>query len=146
MRKFFSIMCLALISMLSMTSCSNPGVDVSEELVKIQKPWLFGSGGVIMEPLTEGRQILALSTDFVRYNVKPKKYDEKFNDITTYDNNPVADMEYMTTFTNMTVNQYLTLRSLEIEKEKIEMVKGKDKVSIVMASGANGPVNTIPLI
>ena len=48
----------------------------------------------------------------------------------------LADMEYKNTFTGMTVDQYLSLRALEIEKEKIEMVKGKQNVSIIMSSGS----------
>lgn len=49
----------------------------------------------------------------------------------------LADMEYKNTFTGMSVDQYLKLRSLEIEKEKIEMIKGKENVSIIMSSGNN---------
>jgi regulator of protease activity HflC (stomatin/prohibitin superfamily) len=49
----------------------------------------------------------------------------------------LADMEYKNTFTGMSVDQYLHLRALEIEKEKIEMVKGKQNVSIIMSSGGS---------
>jgi regulator of protease activity HflC (stomatin/prohibitin superfamily) len=48
----------------------------------------------------------------------------------------LADMEYKNTFTGMSVDQYLSIRALEIEKEKIEMVKGKQNVSIIMSSGS----------
>lgn len=95
MKKFLTFL-IAIVALFSMQSCTNPGVDAGEELVKIQKPWLFGSGGVVMEPLTEGRQILALSTDYVVYNMKPVKYEENFDNIITHDNNPIDFTAYIT--------------------------------------------------
>lgn len=278
MRKFLFMCMTALLLASAMTSCQMKGVDGGEEMVIIQKPWFFGSGGVVDEPAVAGRHWLALSTDYEIYNIKPVKYEESFDDVITYDNNPVdfsayiqlqilsgetprlhesfgknwyknnvedqfrakvrnkcsqykmftlstdrkivdslevaifnemvayvesidlpvdvqqviigkvtppkavldettktaaatqsiktqdarknaelarmaadsakaeADMAYKNNFDGMTINQYLWLRQLEIEKEKIDMVKGKDKVSIIMQSGSGGsPTPTIPL-
>ena len=36
---------------------------------------------------------------------------------------------------DFSVEEYLTLRQLEIEKEKIQMVKDKENVTIVLSSG-----------
>ena len=258
-----------LMSVVTLTSCSLPGVDAGEEMVLIQKPWFFGSGGVVAEPVVSGRSLLAFSTEYEKYTRQPIKYSENFTDVITYDNNPVdfnahvqiqlvkgespvlhekfgrnwyenniedqfrakirgycskyqmftlstdrkivdsleivilnemkdyvasidmpvkinqviigkvtppkavllettktaaetqaiktqetreirefarqnadiakakADMAYKNTFSGMTTNQYLYLRSLEIEMEKIEMVKGKNNVSINMVQGAS---------
>ncbi|EPR7483880.1 TPA: SPFH domain-containing protein [Vibrio parahaemolyticus] len=49
-----------------------------------------------------------------------------------------ADKAYMTEF-GMNPEQYLHLRALELEKEKIEVVKDKDNVSILMSSGSAQP-------
>jgi len=254
--------------MMSTQSCSLKGIDSGEEGVMVKKPYIFGSGGIDMSPLSTGRHTLAISTEVIIYNIKPVKYTEDFDDVITNDNNPVdftayitlqaksgetpklhqnfgekwysnnveeqfraklrgycsqykmftlttdrnvldsleiivkremqeyidkldipvkvieitigkvtppdevlvettktaaekqaiktqqaredkenarrnadrakalADMEYKNTFTGMTVDQYLQLRALEIEKEKIEMVKGKQNVSIIMSSGS----------
>lgn len=45
-----------------------------------------------------------------------------------------ADKAYMTSF-GMTVRQYIALRHLEIEKEKVDLVKNKKNVHIIMSSG-----------
>ncbi|CAH7345159.1 Band 7 domain-containing protein [Vibrio crassostreae] len=50
----------------------------------------------------------------------------------------LADKAYMTKF-GMNIEQYLRLRDLELEKEKIEMVKDKENVSILMSSGPATP-------
>ena len=47
-----------------------------------------------------------------------------------------ADDAYKRKF-GMTTKEYLQLRALEIEKEKLEVVKGKDNVHIVMTTGGN---------
>ena len=275
MKNLFQLLAIIMIAF-TFTGCTNPGVDAGEEMVIIQKPWIFGSGGVKEDPVTSGRKVLALSTDYVKYNVKPVKHEEKFDDVITLDNNPVdftgyvqtqirekqtpklhkkfgekwyennvedqfrakirgycskyrmftlstdrnvvdsleliilqemqeyiksidmpvdinqviigkvtpprevldettktaaatqsiktqearqlaesarenadiakakADMAYMNAFSGMTVNQYLMLRSLEIEKEKIDMVKGKKNVTINMVQGG-GASPVIPL-
>ena len=275
MRKLNILLMLILSTFL--LSCSTMGIDGGEELVIVKKPWFFGSSGVVDTPDTEGRSYLAWSTSGVRYDVKPLKYEEVFDDVMTYDNNPVdfsayiilqiengttpyihsnfginwydnniedqyramvrnacskypmfvlstnrkivdslenvirldmenyitklglpvktiqviigkvsppkevldetvktaaaiqsiktqesrvlaekarefadlaksnADQAYLTNFKGMTINQYLILRQLEIEKEKIEMIKGKENVSIVMQSSSNGVIPTIPL-
>lgn len=53
----------------------------------------------------------------------------------------LADKAYMVKF-GMSTDQYLRLRQLEIEKEKIEMVKTKQNVHIIMNSGGGQTVST----
>lgn len=275
MKRVFGIMFMLLTLSVTFTACSLPSVEGGEEMVVTQKPWIFGSSGVIDESYPSGRYWLALTTSYDIYDVKPVKYEETFTDVITYDNNPVdfsaylvleinkgeahilheqfgkkwyknniedqfrkgvrnkcsqftmfvlstnrsivdsleqvlfnemreyvqeinlpvnvkeviigkvtppadvlrettktaaqtqaiktqearrlsensrkeadiskaeADMAYMNAFRGMTINQYLTLRSLEIEKEKIDMIKGKNNVSIIMQSGSNADVTPI---
>lgn len=45
-----------------------------------------------------------------------------------------ADKSYMKNF-GMTVREYIALRQLEIEKEKVELVRNKKNVHIIMSSG-----------
>ena len=51
MKKFLAMFSIALVAMLSMSSCHGvrPGAD--EEAVLIDKPWFFGHGGVDMTPV-----------------------------------------------------------------------------------------------
>jgi regulator of protease activity HflC (stomatin/prohibitin superfamily) len=49
-------------------------------------------------------------------------------------NKAIADKAYQAQM-NMSVDQYLHLRALEIEKEKVELVRDKQNVSIIMGQG-----------
>jgi regulator of protease activity HflC (stomatin/prohibitin superfamily) len=49
-------------------------------------------------------------------------------------NKAIADNAYRSQM-GMTIDQYLHLRALEIEKEKVELVKEKQNVSIIMGQG-----------
>lgn len=49
-------------------------------------------------------------------------------------NKAIADQAYKVQM-GMTINEYLQLRNLEIEKEKIELVRDKQNVTIVMGQG-----------
>lgn len=98
---------LILSLLFSFGSCQMPGVDAGEELVVIQKPWFFGSGGIKKEPVTSGRPLLAISTDFVKYNIKPVKHTENFEDVITYDNNPVNFEAYIQIRINSGKTPYL---------------------------------------
>jgi regulator of protease activity HflC (stomatin/prohibitin superfamily) len=49
-------------------------------------------------------------------------------------NKAIADNAYKTQM-NMTIKEYLDLRHLEIEKEKVELVRDKQNVSIIMGQG-----------
>ncbi len=57
-------------------------------------------------------------------------------------NKAIADRAYRENF-GMSTLEYLRLRELEIEKEKLEIVRGKDNVSIILNSGAIPMFNSI---
>lgn len=75
--------------MLTLSSCAVATVNADEELVFVEKPILFGSGGVDSEPLTSGSQWRWFSTDEVIFKVSPIQYEEEFKDIFTSDNTPI---------------------------------------------------------
>lgn len=79
---------LVLASLL-MTSCSFSKVDADEEAVLIEKPWIFGHGGVCDTPIQTGSTWMALTTEVVKFKITPIQYDEKFTDIMSSDNTPV---------------------------------------------------------
>lgn len=82
---------------LSINGCVSPSsVDAGEEGVMIKKPWVFGHGGVDMEPIKTGLIWTAWSTEVVRVNIKPFNVTEPFDDLITIDNNPVDFSIHMT--------------------------------------------------
>lgn len=58
-------------------------------------------------------------------------------------NKAIADMAYQTQM-KMTISEYLHLRQLEIEKEKVELIKDNKNVSIIFGGG-NGLPTTYPV-
>jgi len=55
-------------------------------------------------------------------------------------NKAIADKAYQSQM-NMTTSEYLQLRQLEIEKEKVELVRDKQNVTIVMGQGLTPTIN-----
>jgi regulator of protease activity HflC (stomatin/prohibitin superfamily) len=88
----------AVISAFMFSGCITPSsVDAGEEAVLVKKPWFFGHGGVDPEPEKTGLVWTAFSTEVIRINVKPFNITEPFDDLITYDNNPV-DFDIHLTF------------------------------------------------
>ena len=50
-------------------------------------------------------------------------------------NKAIADKSYQNEM-GMTITQYLSLRQLEIEKEKIELIKDKKDITIIFGQGS----------
>lgn len=96
MRKIIGL-CTILVALL-FTGCVTPSsVDAGEEAVLVKKPYFFGHGGVDQESIKTGLVWTAFSTEVVRINVKPFNISEQFDDLITYDNNPV-DFDIHLTF------------------------------------------------
>jgi hypothetical protein len=70
-------LCLA-VGLGGLTGCFTPGVDAGHEGVLVEKPLVFGHGGVNPNPVPPGRTLVALTTDLVQIDVRPKQYDEDF--------------------------------------------------------------------
>ncbi|MDU1891282.1 MAG: SPFH domain-containing protein [Dysgonomonas sp.] len=93
---FLFIMLLTMIVVAgSFTSCSAPGVNAGEELVIVKKPIIFGSGGVEKNPITSGTTWKVWTTDVFRYDIKPVKYEEDFDDIMSDENTPLDITAYV---------------------------------------------------
>lgn len=93
-----SLSLLVILITFMFNGCFSPSsVDAGEEGVLVKKPWFFGHGGVSDEPIKTGLEWTAWSTEVVRVNVKPFNITEPFDDLITYDNNPV-DFEINLTF------------------------------------------------
>lgn len=90
--KNFKFILLAIVVMISFTSCDICTVDGGEEGVFIKKPWFFGEGGVDPNALTSGSEWKVWSTDYVVYSVINTKYTENFDDVATNETTPV-DMD-----------------------------------------------------
>ena len=87
MKKF--IFMTALLSIFMFTSCSLATVDGGQEGVFVLKPMFFGNGGVDENPLKEGSEWKAFTTDFYVYDVTNRKYSENLDDIATNETTPV---------------------------------------------------------
>lgn len=80
----------ALLAMSQLTGCFNLSqADANEEIVLIAQPYLFGSGGIYSEPVTNGSSWVAWSTKEVKYTVSPKSYSISFQDVISSDNVPI---------------------------------------------------------
>lgn len=69
-------------------------VDPGFEGVLTQKP-LFGDGGVVEEPVRPGRVWKSWLTSIDHVDVRPKKFDETFDDVVSWDNIPVDFTAYV---------------------------------------------------
>jgi len=81
--------------MTSMTSCYRVAPDADEEAVLIQKPWFFGHGGVIDQPVSAGLSWAWWTTNAEYFKITPQRYDEKFDDIFSNDNTPLDFNSYI---------------------------------------------------
>lgn len=95
MKNIFGVCLVLIFSVSVLTSCSGVDVNGGEEAVFVKKPWIFGRGGVVDEPLIEGQAWKVFTTDAVKFDVKPVQYEEPFDDIITEDNNPVDFNAYI---------------------------------------------------
>ena len=76
-------------------SCTVVDPNPGEVAVLVDKPILFGNGGIRHETWPTGRQYTWVSTDWEKYVVTPIMYEEHFENIMTSDNNPVSFSAYI---------------------------------------------------
>jgi len=87
---------IAITLIMSVSACTPSSVGAGEEGVMIAKPYVFGSGGVYSKPIEAGLTWTAMSTEVVRYDVKPVKFKERFVDLTASDNVAIDFDSYLT--------------------------------------------------
>jgi regulator of protease activity HflC (stomatin/prohibitin superfamily) len=77
-------------SMLALWGCSSYGPDAGHEVVLIEKPWVFGHGGVVDEPVKTGLTFTAWTTHGVDVNMQPQKHEVEMDDTMTSDGVPIS--------------------------------------------------------
>ena len=81
---------LLLAAMTQLTGCFNLSTaDANEEVVLIPQPYIFGEGGILDEPVSNGASWVAWSTKEVSYIVSPVSYEISFADVISSDNIPI---------------------------------------------------------
>src|SRR5262245_47158891 len=64
---------------------SSHAPDAGHEVVLIKKPWFFGHGGVVEQPVKTGRTFTAITTDGIDVYMQPQKYEADLKDTMTND-------------------------------------------------------------
>ena len=78
-----------------LSSCAGISPNGDEEAVLIEKPWIWGHGGINTDPVKSGNEWVALSTECVKFKIVPMTYTEKFDNLMTADNTPVDFSVYI---------------------------------------------------
>lgn len=90
MKRLFMNFFVAIMAMLSLTSCIGcTTVDADEETVLIDKPWFFGHGGVQEKAVETGLEWIWWSTDTETFKIIPIKHQVDMNDLFSDDNTPL---------------------------------------------------------
>lgn len=98
MKRMIVIAMAAVIPLLS--GCSANAPDAGEVGVWVEKPLLFGHGGVDPTAVTTGRSYGAFTSNVVYVNARPYRINEPFEDLTTSDKTPVIFTVYLTVQNN----------------------------------------------
>jgi regulator of protease activity HflC (stomatin/prohibitin superfamily) len=70
--------------------CSVYSPDAGHEIVLVEKPMVFGHGGVDSEPVKTGRSYGAPTTEGVDVYMQPQKYETEMHDTMTSDGVPIS--------------------------------------------------------
>jgi len=83
-------MVFSLVIAVATTGCSFKEANAGHEVVLIEKPWIFGHGGVDPEPVRAGMTITAVTTDGIDVSMQPMKFDTELPDTMTSDGVPIT--------------------------------------------------------
>jgi regulator of protease activity HflC (stomatin/prohibitin superfamily) len=81
---------LVMLIAVGLGGCSVYSPDAGHEIVLIEKPWIFGHGGVDSDPIKPGRTFAAITTDGVDVYMQPQKFDTEMHDTMTSDGVPIS--------------------------------------------------------
>lgn len=84
-----NIVLLGIIGLIA-AACGRAAPDSGQEAVLIRKPWIFGHGGVVPDPVKTGLTYTAITTQAVYISVVPQLVKEHFADIMTSDGVPLS--------------------------------------------------------
>lgn len=82
------------LTLITMSSCNYVAIKGDEEVVVVQQPYIFGSGGVVDEPVSSGSFWKAWSSSIITFKITPQTVEEHFDDLITDDNNAVDFSAY----------------------------------------------------
>jgi regulator of protease activity HflC (stomatin/prohibitin superfamily) len=77
-------------AMAMVAGCSSYSPDAGHEIVLVEKPLIFGHGGVNPEPVRTGRSYAAITTDGIDVYMQPFKYETELPDTMTKDGVPIT--------------------------------------------------------
>jgi SPFH domain / Band 7 family len=80
----------AAIALCGLTGCSVAAPNAGHEVVWVEKPLLFGHGGVDQTPVTAGREYGAMTSDAIDVDMLPQRVDMEFDDMMTSSGVPVS--------------------------------------------------------
>lgn len=109
-------------------------INLPVEVMQVSIGAITPPSEVLFETKQTAAQNQSILTQNARKNAEDARKDAEVS-------KAIADKSYQTQM-NMTVDQYLALRQLEIEKEKVELIKDNPKVSIIFG---NGVQTTLPV-
>ena len=96
--KITMIALLTIVALGGLAGCSVASPDAGHQAVWVEKPLLFGHGGVVQEPVTTGRSYGAITSDAIDVNMLPQRIDMEFDDMMTSSGVPV-NFHVVATFT-----------------------------------------------
>jgi regulator of protease activity HflC (stomatin/prohibitin superfamily) len=77
-------------SCVCLSGCNSYAPNAGHEIVLVEKPILFGHGGIDSDPVKAGRTYVAVSTEGVDVNMQPQKYETELPDTMTSDGVPIT--------------------------------------------------------
>ena len=77
-------------TMFTMSGCSSYAPNAGHEVVLIEKPLIFGHGGIDPEPVKTGRTFCASTTDGIDVDMQPQKFEAELPDTMTSDGVPIS--------------------------------------------------------
>jgi regulator of protease activity HflC (stomatin/prohibitin superfamily) len=77
-------------TVLVLTGCSTATPNAGYEAVLVEKPWVFGHGGIDNVPVRTGQEYVAWSTDVIYVSMQPIQAHVKADDIMTSDGVPLG--------------------------------------------------------
>lgn len=87
MKSKLSVLMLSML--VCIAGCQTVSPDAGQEAVLIEKPIIFGHGGIVPNPITTGRTYVALTTSVVYVNMQPCQFPEHFEDLMSLDGVPL---------------------------------------------------------
>jgi regulator of protease activity HflC (stomatin/prohibitin superfamily) len=81
---------IALFPVALLAGCSVYSPDAGHEVVLVEKPWIFGHGGVDPNPVKTGRTFAAVTTEGVDVYMQPQRFEADLPDTMTSDGVPIS--------------------------------------------------------